>query len=131
MSHTQVKGRKFELIYAKEEKAISSEYLISVVLPLCTFDLTKSIDVILFLVYFLFLGWLTIIHKNLNSSVILEMIGYKFYECNLQNSDNREIKRIIISKDNLTLREGEDILLRTINNEVLYYETPQKINSNV
>ena len=117
--HKDSGTRKFKLLRVREEKIVSSEYLISVVLPLCTFDVTEAIGIILFIVYFVFLGWLSIMHKRLNSSVVLEMMGYRLYNSEISNDDNKAINRIIVSRENLTLKIGEIAYLKTINDETL------------
>ena len=42
---------------------------------------------------------------------------HKMYECVLQNSDDQEIERIVISKESLTVCKGKEITVKHINND--------------
>lgn len=39
------------------------------------------------------------------------------YECSLINKDSKEIERIVISKDSLTISKGKEISVKHINND--------------
>lgn len=49
----------------------------------------------------------------------MELMKYKQYDCRLVNEDNIEISRRVISKNALTMKKGNLISVRQINNE--YY----------
>lgn len=104
------------IIEAKEEKTIAAEYLLSYILPLFTFDFTKWDSIILFLVFFLTLGFLCIKHNYFSVNIVLELAGFQFYSCEIKNEDYT-MKTAIISHRKLQLCIGEDINLRSINNE--------------
>lgn len=53
----------YKLILATEEKAITAEYLLSYILPLFAFDFTQWSQAILFLIFYLTLGFLCIRHN--------------------------------------------------------------------
>ena len=44
---------------------------------------------------------------------------YRIYECALNNSDDKHIEKIVISKNSLTLKKGHSIKLKWLNNDVL------------
>lgn len=111
---------EYKLIKAKECKTLTTELLLSYILPLFAFDFTLWYEVVEFLIFFLILGYLCIWHNYFNVTIILEIMGYKMYECTLTNKDNKSIERMVISKQTLTVCKGEDIKVKDINNEVLF-----------
>ncbi|NQM38655.1 hypothetical protein HO409_07125 [Streptococcus suis] len=101
----------------QEEKTITSEYLLSYILPLFAFDFTRWDSFILFLVFFTTLGYLCIKHKYFSVNIVLEILNYNIYYCELENSDNIRLSTHIISKRNLSVKKGDKINLRSLNNE--------------
>ena len=101
----------------EEEKTITAEYLLSYILPLFAFDFTVWHQVVLFLVFFSVLAFLCIRHNYFSVNVFLELLGYRFYRCKLQNDDKVTISKVIISKERLLNRKTERILTHPINNE--------------
>ena len=101
----------------EEEKAISAEYLLSYILPLFAFDFTVWHQVALFLVFFFVLAFLCIRHNYFSVNILLELFGYRFYRCSLQNEDGVIVSKAIISKERLQNRKTERILIHPINNE--------------
>lgn len=101
----------------EEEKAISAEYLLSYILPLFAFDFTVWHQVVLFLVFFFALAFLCVRHNYFSVNVLLELFGYRFYRCNLQNEDRVIVSKVVISKERLINRKTEKIQIHPINNE--------------
>lgn len=101
----------------EEEKALSAEYLLSYILPLFAFDFTVWHQVVLFLVFFFVLAFLCIRHNYFSVNILLELLGYRFYRCTLQNEDGVSISKVVISKERLLNRKTERILIHPINNE--------------
>lgn len=108
---------KYEIINVQEEKTITAEFLLSYILPLFAFDFTKWDEVVLFLIFFFALAYLCIKHKYFSVNIALEIVGYRFYNCDLLNEDNVKITLLIISHWQLNDRLGENITLKPINNE--------------
>lgn len=102
---------------AEEEKSISSEYLLSYILPLVAFDFTKWHSVVIFLVFFVTFGFLCVRHNYFSVNITLEIIGFKFYKCKLVNSDGAELEKSIISRTDLYILKGDEIRLKSLNNE--------------
>ena len=102
---------------AKEEKTITAEYLLSYILPLFAFDFTLWNEVVLFLLFFLTIGFLCIKHNYFSVNIILEIFKYRFYICKLENDDGIEIEQTIISKRNLVGCIGDSIYLKSLNDE--------------
>lgn len=110
---------KYELSKANESKTVTSEFLLSYILPLFAFDFTQWDGVVEFLIFFVILGYLSIKHNYFSVNIILELVGYKMYECILVNGDGLDIEKTIISKQSLTVFSGNEIKVKTINNEIL------------
>lgn len=108
---------KLKIANVIEEKTITSEYLLSYILPLFAFDFTQWRQIVLFLVFFLTLGILCVKHNHFSTNIILEVFGYRFYRCELVNEDNKGIEKLIVSKEPLINHKNEYITTRAINNE--------------
>ncbi len=109
----------YEIMKAKECKTITSDFLLSYILPLFAFDFNQWNGVIEFLVFFVVLAFLCIKHNHLSVNIILELMNFKMYECSLQNCDKKIIERIVISKETLTIKNGNEIRAKSINNEFI------------
>ncbi len=118
-------GHKYSLCDAKRDKSITSEYLLSSILPLCVFDFNLWYGVVLFLIFFSTLCFLCIKHNYFSVNIILEIAGYSFYHCTLSNDDNIKISQILISRNNLSKEIGNSIYIKKVNNE---YALLQKIS---
>lgn len=103
---------------AKEEKNITAEYLLSYILPLFAFDFTVWNEVILFLIFFFTLGFLCVKHNYFSVNIILELANFRYYTCILKNEDGIESKQTVISRYELTGNIGEEIYLKSLNNEL-------------
>lgn len=87
------------------------------ILPLFAFDFTTWDGVVLFLVFFSTLGFLCIKHNYFSVNIVLELAGFKFYTCTLINEDNIEIESSIISRRELAAKKGDELYLKSLNNE--------------
>lgn len=105
------------LIYAKEEKTITSEFLLSYILPLFAFNFTVWNEVILFLIFFAVFTFLCIYHNHFSVNIILDLVGYRFYCCVLQNEDHVKFNKTVISKKVLSTYASSEIQITPINNE--------------
>lgn len=102
---------------AKEEKTITSEYLLSYILPLFAFDFTTWDGVTLFMIFFLTIGFLCVKHNYFTVNVVLEMTRFKVYNCCLKNEDGVLIEKMIISHKKLNGCIGDEIYLKSLNND--------------
>lgn len=102
---------------AKEEKNITAEYLLSYILPLFAFDFTTWNEVILFLIFFFTLGFLCIKHNYFSVNIVLELANFRFYTCTFKNEDGIETEQTVISRRKLTGCIGEEVYLKSLNNE--------------
>ncbi len=102
---------------AKEKKFLTVDYLLSYILPLFAFDFTVWHEVISFLIFFITFAFLCIRHNYFSVNIVLELFGYKIYQCNLENDDNIPINKNIISKNELNGKIHLQIKAQKINNE--------------
>lgn len=110
-------AEKYIIVEAKKSKDITIEYFLAYVLPLFAFDFTQWDQLIIFLIFYLSLGFLCVKHSYFTANIILEILKYNFYECSLKNSDGKVIDKYVISKNNLETENS--ILLKSINNEYM------------
>ncbi|WP_313990139.1 hypothetical protein [Gemella morbillorum] len=101
-----------------EEKNVTSEYLLSYILPLLAFDFTKWDKIILFLIFFITLVFLYIRHNYFSVNILLELVGYKIFKCQVENTDKVLIDTYILSRRNLMISKGERIYIKSLNNQL-------------
>ena len=87
------------------------------ILPLFAFDFTQWKSVALFLIFFLTLGFLCVKHETFTVNIVLEVFGYQFYRCDLEDEDGNGITWMIISRTDLKGCVGDSVYLRPLNNE--------------
>lgn len=112
------KYTRYNIIDAKQEKGITSEFLLSYVLPLFAFDFHLWTGVVQFLIYFFTLTFLCVRNNNVYANLIFEIKGYKFYNCNVQWSAEKTTSPMditIVSKINLTAQIGNTIDIASLN----------------
>lgn len=109
--------QKHRITHVEEQKSITAEYLLSYILPLFAFDFTVWDQVILFLVYFLTLGYLCIKHNQLSVNIVLELFHYRFYFCEMETEDHVSVTKYIISREKLINHKNDIISTRPLNNE--------------
>lgn len=106
-----------KIVSAAEEKTISAEYLLSYILPLFAFDFTLWSQVVLFLIFYLTLGFLCTRHNYFSVNIILEVANFRFYSCSMENEDGKILEQRIISHRRLNGCVGEVLYLKSLNNE--------------
>jgi len=110
-------SEKYMIVKSKKSKEITIEYFLAYILPLFAFEFTKWDQVIIFLIFFIVLGFLCIKHSNFTANIVLELLKYNYYECTLKNVDGIEVQKYVISKKNL-MKENQ-VYLKNINNEYM------------
>ena len=94
------------------------ELVLSYILPLSAFDFTEWDQVVLFLIFFVTLGFLCIRHNHFSFNIWLEILNYKVFTCELEDEDKNVVQRKIISHRTLNTHKGEYIFLKSLNNEI-------------
>ncbi|MFR4850979.1 MAG: hypothetical protein ACLUAY_00470 [Butyricicoccus sp.] len=109
---------KYKILSVEQEKGITSEFLLSYILPLFAFDFTKWVSVVEFSIYFLILAFLCVRNNNVYANLLLEVRKYKFYTCEMQwmaEVDATPIPMTVISKKPLTAHKGNTIEVAALN----------------
>lgn len=109
---------KYKILSVEQEKGITSEFLLSYILPLFAFDFTKWVSVVEFLIYFLILAFLCVRNNNVYANLLFEVKKYKFYTCEMQwvaEADATPIPMTVISKKPLTDHKGNTIEVAALN----------------
>ena len=110
-------AQAFTLNAIKKQKSVTAEFVLSYIVPLIAFDFTQWDGVVLFGIFFLLLAFLCAKHSYFSVNVLLELFGYRFYSCELINSNGITIEKNIKNNHSLVEKKGEDIYLFDINNE--------------
>lgn len=118
---------KFKIISVKPENGITSEYLLSFILPLFVFDFTQWKGVILFLIFFSTLCFLCLRNNNVYANLLFELKKYRFYRCVVVDSayaDNSSfnMEKLVISKQRLVGYTGSTVKLASLNYPVAIME---------
>lgn len=93
---------KVTMKQATREKTLTTEYLLAYILPLFVFDFTSGWEVVQFLVYFLALAFLCIRNGNVYANILLELRGYRFYNCQVFFHSAQGVREVtILSRSNL------------------------------
>lgn len=103
-----------------ERKTASIEYILTFVLPMYAFEFTQWENVILFLLYFIVLAYLSLKHNLLVANIVFEVLHYQFYDIEAENSYGVPITREVISKRHLENCQEEDVYLHPMNNGLWY-----------
>lgn len=119
---------EYDLKQAVEEKTISIDILASIVLPLIAFDFTKWNQTILFMIYFSAFCFLSLRHNYFPSNILLEIFGYRIYECKLKDLNDVVIEKQLLSKQRLNGFIGQKLTIVRLNNQIWYLKA---ISSNL
>jgi hypothetical protein len=129
-SHQNASGM---ILAAKKEKQLSAEFLLAYVLPLIAFNFNELKDLVLFLLYFIFLAFLCIRNNNFYTNIYLEFKKYRIYSCDIERyfpGNEKEVfhDSIIISKDDITLFEKKTIRYYDFDNYTYIHIEEKKAN---
>lgn len=101
---------------------LSAEYLLAYVLPMIAFDFTTCKDILLFVIYFLFLAYICIRNNNIYTNIYFELKKYRMFECDvtckIANRTNTYKNSLVISKNNLATRTGGEISYWDFDNHI-------------
>ena len=118
----------YEILSAEEENSLTSEFLLSYILPLFTFDFGTKEGLILFAVFYLTIGFLCYRHNAFTTSIVLELLGYRFYTCELKEElENVVIKKKVVSNKNLSMYILKNVQLCSINDEYEFEKDIKKL----
>ena len=113
-------GEKVTLLECAENKTTVIEYMLSCVLPMLAFDFTLWTQTVLFLIYFVTLGYLCIIHNILAPNIVLDLMKYRSYHVKIENNLGNTVEADVLSREELINKIGNKIGWRQIGNKVYY-----------
>lgn len=125
LTPTKENSYKFTLKYASEEKLATAEFLASFIVPLFAFDFTKWESMILFVFFYFVFGYLCVRHNYFCTNIVLDLFGYKIYDCKLSDTPGVIVSTKVISRRNLKACEGMTVYAKGLNNDY-YYDCYQK-----
>lgn len=110
-----------KIINAEKEKTITSEYLLSYILPLFAFDFKDWKEIALFLLYFIILAFLCIKNNNVYVNLLFELVGYSYFNCEIEMELSGNLKRVtIITKQDLNSKIGHELTIVSLNKPIYY-----------
>ena len=109
------RGLQYKVVETKPLKRISSEYLLSYVIPLIAFDFTHWQDMIKFSIIWGFLFLLCWRFWQMPIAC-LSMLGFFVSECELETNDDQLVQKIVISRNPLSRIKGEMVTIVDIDN---------------
>lgn len=74
----------FKIVSCKEQKTVTVSFVVENVMPMFVFDPTAAEGLALTLAYFLVIASLAVRHRHFPENVVLEWLGWTFYECILE-----------------------------------------------
>ena len=110
----------FSMVYlrkATEEKLSGAEFLATFIMPLWAFDFTRWEGMLLFVFFFVVFGKICEYHNYLCTNIMLDILKYRIYDCELEDSNHAMFQQKVISKDELRLNYDEGIFLKKVNND--------------
>lgn len=66
---------------AKKSNKLLTDFLLTYILPMVAFDFTTLIGIILFILYFTVLAFVSIRNNNVYTNILFEICKYKLYTC--------------------------------------------------
>ena len=118
-SRKKVNTRVVSNMTAKEDKFSVAEFMMSFVFPFWAFDFSTFQGMISFSVIFLSLGFLCIKHRYFCCNIVLEIWGYRIYECEYTSCVNSTeiIKKKVLCKKNLQRCLGNNLIEKNLSND--------------
>lgn len=92
---------KWTLVSARLNRTNTANYLLTYVLPLLVFDCTEWKGAVGLFMFASLLALTAIFGNYFPASLWLEILGFRFYRCRLQDSSDKQIEKIVVSRDEL------------------------------
>lgn len=104
---------QYYVVEAEEDTVSTTAYLLSNTLPLFAFDFTNWESTVTFLIVFIILFVLCLIHNRYDCNVCLELFGYRLYKCWL-NREGKTIDDAVVLIHRKALYKNDEIAVRLI-----------------
>jgi hypothetical protein len=124
-------GDAVKIVLARKSTSLVTDFLLFYVLPMIAFDFSNLRDILLFLIYFAFIAFLSIRNGNVYTNVLFEFIGYRAYKCDVEKGVMGKTFKYsectVISKFDLTSNVGHEFTCFDFENTTfLNLEKPKK-----
>ena len=116
----------FKIVSCKELKTVTVSFVVENVMPMFVFNPTTAEGLVLTLAYFLVIAALAVKHRHFPANVIVELLGWTFYECTLEPiKGGTAITETVLSKEYLGGVDQSRKLMK-INNEMFVVATREE-----
>ena len=110
------------IISARKSTSLITDFLLSYILPMIAFDFTGVRDIVLFLIYFMLIAFLSIRNGNVYTNVLFEFMGYKLFDCDIERNIAGAMFTYndctIISRENFTGKIGQEFSFFDFDNNI-------------
>jgi hypothetical protein len=106
-----------KVLSAKKSNKLVSDFLLAYVLPMIAFDFTSLQGVLLFLIYFGVLAFLSIRNNNVYTNILFEFKKYRTYNCKLECM----VAGTMVARDECTVFSKSNLIIK-VNSEIAYFD---------
>ncbi len=111
-----------KILSAKRSNNLVSDFLLAYILPMIAFDFTSLQGVVLFMIYFCVMAFLSIRNNSVYTNILFEFGKYHVYDCELECEVlGKKVVRascMVFSKSNLINKVKTEISYFDFNNDV-------------
>jgi hypothetical protein len=104
-----------KVLSARKSNTLVSDFLLAYVLPMIAFDFTNPQGVLLFLIYFCVLAFLSIRNNNVYTNILFEFKKYSMYNCKMEFI----VAGKAVIRDDCTVFSKSNLI---INSEIPYFD---------
>lgn len=115
--------KPYQVVDVKLDSGVTTNIVLTYIVPLFIFDFTRWDSVVYFMVYFLALMVNCTSNSIVYANILFELFHYKFYSCELQWKPEptvNSIQVLVLSKDNLHARKGNTIDVVRLNSSLYF-----------
>jgi hypothetical protein len=106
-----------KVLSAKKSDTLVSDFLLAYVLPMIAFDFTSLQGILLFLIYFCVLAFLSIRNNNVYTNILFEFKKYRMYNCELEYA----VAGKAVTRDDCTVFSKSNLIIK-VNSEITYFD---------
>lgn len=126
------KYNKAKLQNAKSCSNLSPEFLIAYILPMLVFNFVSTLHIVLFILYFSMLAFLSIRNNHVYVNILLEFKKYKIYTADVVHNkmgQEKEFKEcIILSKNDICSMNDGEFLFYDFENKIYLDLTKENLD---
>ena len=107
----------FKIVHCKEQKTVTVSFVVGNVMPMFVFDPTTTEGLSLTLAYFLVIASLAVKHRHFPPNVVVEWLGWTFYECTIEPLDGGDARTEMVLSRKYLGGANQSRKLMKLNNE--------------